>query len=658
MWRAGRYSPLGIIMRRRTLIASGAMPSGRPGARPTRPWHTFPPQAAFVVVTAFFTLLVGACGVDPSLPDLQDPSSDEASGNESTTTDGSAFVFDGEDDPALASLGYLEGELIVQTLPGADATDLAETFSTVGAVVVEQISELDTTILAVPPEALYSSAATLAEDEQIESLQKNYLFEPAALPNDPLLEDQAYLDQIDAAGAWAITAGDARVIIAILDSGVALDHVDLRDNLLDGLNVAAGNADASDVDGHGTAVAGAAAATADNGKGIAGVAGGASILPVRVTRPDGRAAASVIAKAIVSATQYGARVINVSFGPLQTDKTVLAACQRARNNGALVFISSGNDGKRKTSKANEAALFIGAVDARGERARFSAYGPYIDFVAPGVHVLTTDIDGGYRTVNGTSFSAPIAAAVAALVWSVEPNLRPVTVEDILRSTAVDLGIRLRDNEFGYGMVDAGAAVAAATSTVVETDSVGPTASISKPASGTTVKGKFRVVAKASDKYGVADVVLSIDGEPFATDTRSPYTFVVNSRRIGVGVHTLSVVATDTSGNVSKTVNREITIGGDSDDVASPELTIVFPANGAKVSGTVEVRAIATDNDALSRLVFKVDGKSLRSSRVSGVRVEKSFFWNTSGVSSGRHTISVTATDRAGLTATDSIRLTK
>ena len=616
-----------------------------------------PGQSALAVAT-FCLVMVAACGVDPAMTGPQNPSNTDPSGDGSSGGDWATFVFEGEaQDESLANLGYADGELVVQTLPGADAADLAETFSAVHATVIDQIVEIDTTILSVASDNLYPAAAALSEDEQIESLQKNYLLEPTALPNDPLLADQTHLDQIDAAGAWAITTGDERVIIAILDTGVALDHVDLRDNLLDGLNQADGNANASDVHGHGTAVAGAAAATADNGKGVAGVAWGCSILPVRVTRSDGRAASAVIAKAIISATRRGARVINISFGPLQTDKTVLAAAQLARNSGSLVFISSGNDGKRKSTSANAAALFIGAVDSSNKLASFSTNGPFIDFVAPGVRVLTTDIDGDYSPINGTSFSSPIAAGVAALVWSVEPDLRPVTVEEILRSTAVDLGACGRDDKFGYGAVDARAAVAAATSTVVETDAARPTTSVSAPADGATVKGKFRVAVTADDKYGVANVVLSIDGEPFATDTRSPYSFIVNSRLISAGVHTLSVVATDASGNSSKAATRRIVVGSDTNDTTSPELTIISPANGSRVFGTVEVKVIATDNEALSRLELKIDGKSERSDRVSGVRVEKCFFWNTSAVKSGSHTISVTATDRGGQTATESIRVT-
>ena len=618
------------------------------------------PRAAMGAL-AVATLLIGACGTPP-LTDLpEDPQSTSDNGEgEGTSTGGSGepFQFEGEDDPTLASLGYIEGELIVQTMPGAVPDDLAETFDAAGAVVIEQIPDIDTMVLSVPPEPLHAAAKLLAADEQIESLQKNYLFEMTQLPNDPLLADQTYLDQIDAAGAWAITTGNASVIIAILDSGVALDHVDLRDNLLEGLNVARRNADASDVHGHGTLVAGIAAAVADNGEGVSGVAAGVSILPVRVTRSDGRASASVIAKAILAATQRGAQVINVSFGPLQSDKTVRAASQRARNNGSLVFISSGNDGLMKRSRGNAAALFIGAVDESFAHAPFSTYGPFTDFVAPGVRLLTTEIEGGYKTVNGTSFSTPIVAAVAALVWSVEPDFRPVTVKKILKASAVDLGKPGRDDKFGYGMIDAGAAVAEAVRTEVEIDRTGPTLSISTPARGATVRGKFTVTAKASDKFGIADVVLSIDGEPFATDTRAPYSFIANSRRIGSGIHTLSLVATDTSGNSSKVVTRQIVVGRDSDDKTPPELTILSPASGAKVVGTVQIKVLATDNDGLASLKLVIDGKTLSSARVSGVRVQKSFFWNTSRASKGRHTIQIIATDSAGLTRKASIKLTK
>jgi len=612
------------------------------------PWARLrlsPSGGLFACVLA--SAVMSGCGVPPA--SVIDDSSD----------DGDGFQFEAElDDPALTSLEIEPDQLIVRTLPGAEAADLTLAYAAVDATVIESIPEIDATVLQVPAGTLFAASAALSADPSIEGIQKNYLYEEGATPNDPLLSQQGQIAQIGADDAWTVTSGSADVIIAILDSGVATDHPDLKGSLLPGINVVDGNADVSDVVGHGTAVAGAAAASGNNRTGVAGVAWGASILPIRVTRADGRASSSVIAKAIIAAVYNGAMVINVSFGPLQTDKTVLAAAQRARHNGALVFISSGNDGQTKTSAADDSALFIGAVDEASAVARFSTRGPFIDFVAPGVRVLTTERGGDYAPANGTSFASPIAAGVAALLWSVEPGFRPTTVVEIMQQTAADLGKAGRDGDYGYGLVDAAAAVDLARRTNVPVDSAPPALSVSSPADGATVSGKVTISAAATDRYGVADVVLSVDGEPIASDAVSPYTFSLNATGLSAGVHTLTLVATDTSGNASAPVERQINVGRGASDKTAPEVVIIAPTEGATVIGTVELRVLATDNAGLARIVFTVDGKTQSSAAVDGPRAEHSFFWNTSTLSSGRHTVQVTATDAAGLSSSASVVVRK
>ncbi len=633
----GLHSEAGLTLRNTCTVPPSDRCSGRSVAAPRA-------RARRRCVAAAVLAALAGCGVPSAPVDDNTPGGGD-----------NGFVFEAEkDDPALASLEIEPDQLIVQTLPGADPVDLANVYGAVGGTVVGTISEIDATILDVPAGTLATAAATLSADAAIEGIQKNYYYEEGATPNDPLVGDQTQISQIGADEAWTMTSADADVIIAILDSGVALDHPDLRDNLLAGINVADGNANAADVAGHGTAVAGAAAASGNNRTGVAGVAWGASILPVRVTRTDGLAASSVIAKAIIVAMQNGAQVINVSFGPLQADKVVLAAAQRARNNGALVFISSGNDGQSKTSAATDAALFIGAVDESSAVARFSTRGPFIDFVAPGVRVLTTERGGDYAAANGTSFASPVAAGVAALIWSVDAGFRPTTVVEIMQDSAADLGKKGRDSEYGYGLVDAAAAVELARRTDVPTDTTPPTLSVSSPADGASVKGRITVKATASDRFGVADVVLSVDGEPFATDATSPYTFALNTAALSAGVHTLALVATDTSGNASAAVERQISVGRASDDRTPPEVVIISPTEGASVIGTVELRVLATDNAALARISYAVDGRTQSSANVDGPRAEHSFIWNTTGLATGSHTVQVTVTDAAGLSASATV----
>lgn len=600
------------------------------------------------LVAAYVTL--GGCG---SAPDgaTDAPPADDPAGP-------AAFLFEGDDDPALDASGFIEDELLVRTLPGADAIDLLAFYADVGAAPIDRLEDIDTTVLSVAPENLVAAASLLAADDRIEGVFKNRLYAGDLLPNDPRISDQSHLSAMGLPDAWATTMGAADIIIAILDTGVSPTHPDLQAKLLAGYNTADDNADSSDVHGHGTAVAGAAAAIADNAEGVAGAAWNCPILPIRIARPDGRASSRAIAAGILKAVERGAKIINISFGPLDSDSTVLSAAQTARAGGSLVIIAAGNDGALKTSTDHESALFIGALAEDNTLASFSNRGPFVDFTAPGVRILTTDISGGYSRYNGTSFAAPLASGVAALVWSVDKSFKPATVESILTGSAQDLGTTGRDTSFGYGSIRADAAVALARQTRESTDRTPPTVSIDSPVANATVSGTTRVSVSASDVGGVASVTLFVDNTPLATDKTAPYVFSLNAAKLSVGTHTLTAVAADASGNQATSRAIRIIIAGATADTSPPTVTILSPSAGARVVGTVEARALMTDNAALSRVVWSVNGTPMRSQQISGTRTEDVFYWRTSALSTGAHTLKVSVTDVAGMTASAQISVTR
>ncbi|MCC7292683.1 MAG: S8 family serine peptidase [Phycisphaerales bacterium] len=590
-------------------------------------------------------LLLSGCGAST-------PSQDGANDNTSPAGSGGAFVFEEETaDASLAELGFVEDELIVHTLPGADSAALDDAYEAAGASAIAAIPEVNAVVLSVAPEDLNASAAALSANELIESVRKNYLYEQNVVPNDTWTADQSHLEQLGLPQAWDVTTGFSEIIIAILDTGVLPSHEDLKAKLLSGFNTVDNNVNSADVHGHGTAVAGSAAAISNNGKGVAGVCWDCPLLPVRVSLPDGRASSRAIAAAILWAVNHDAKVINISFGPLESDKTVLAAAQSARNHGCLVFIAAGNEAQIKTTADSESALFVGAVDEDNAPAEFTNIGPFVDFTAPGVGIVTTNSSGGYAAYNGTSFSSPIAAGVGALVWSINPAWRPATIESILQGSVVDLGTNGRDTTFGYGLVHASAAVNRALDTNEPADTTAPTLTVSEPVDGAAVAGKIKIVAAATDASGVADVVLSLDGVPYATDSTAPYKLSLDTAPLASGSHTLSVVATDVAGNASAAKTLRISTAAVSADKTAPAATIITPSNGATVIGTVEARALLTDNAALAKVEWLVDNKSVRTQKISGVRVEDTFFWQTSSLAKGSHTVVVKVTDAAGLSST-------
>jgi hypothetical protein len=412
-------------------------------------------------------------------------------------------------------------------------------------------------------------------------------------------------------------------------------------------------------------VAGVVAAASNNGLGVAGVSWASAIMPLRVTNTSGQASSRAIAAGLIWAVNRGATVMNVSFAPLGSDRTVLRAARFARSAGGSVFISAGNDGALSPADANPNTIFVGATDLSNGLASFSTTGSFVDLVAPGVRIRTTAPDNAYQTVSGTSFSSPVAAGVAALVWSVRPELRPATVERILAETATDLGPAGKDDSFGAGLIDAAAAVQQAPGTIEVDDAIAPTVKITEPNDGESVSGVINVTATASDDHGIADVVLSIDGRPFATDTAEPYKFAVNTTKATPGVHTLTCTASDEAGNPSTPVSVQIVVGeeslGSTDgpaDTIDPRVVINFPVDGTSVVGSVGIQATARDNAGLARAEWFVDGAAKQTTSISGTRAVVNFVWDAASYSNGSHTIAVRVTDAAHNRAVAAIALIK
>jgi subtilisin family serine protease len=598
-----------------------------------------------------------------------DPPADEQSDSPSS----GSFSFAADADPEIAALPFESRTVIARILPGAATGDLNEAYETLGVTILEELTEVQSVVLDTNGQDETAVAAAASEIDLFEEMNKSYEYEvqQTRTPNDPEFSSQGYFDQIRAADAWGITTGSEDILIAIVDTGVELDHPDLFDKLVPGWNIYDDNNDPSDVFGHGTSVAGSAAAVSDNRSGVAGVAWDNPILPVRVSDERGRASSRNIASGIIWAVNRGAKIINVSFAPIAADRTILAAAAYARSSGALVFISTGNNGRAFSATRDDSAIFVGAVDDRDELASFSNTGLYVDLVAPGTRIRTTKTGRGYGNVNGTSFASPIAAGVAALVWSVNPDFRPTTVQDILMSTTIDLGARGRDDFFGEGLVDAGEAVSEAMQTVEIVDNTAPSVVFTSPADLSTVTGYVRASVTAFDNLEVADVVLSLDGVPFATDTATPFSFVVNASDLENGVHTLTAVASDSSGNMSTSARVRIRVTGgsgassgsggssaaDGDDIA-PEAVINFPTDGSRVFSSVGLQATLTDNSALRRVEWLVDGVRVESSTLTGTRQTVSFLWNAGTALRGSHTVTVRVEDSSRNISTTSITLVK
>jgi len=301
-----------------------------------------------------------------------------------------------------------------------------------------------------------------------------------ALAADPRRDEQWGLEMVRAAGAWPTSTG-VGAIVAVIDTGVQLDHPDLGDRLASGFDFVGDDpiepgdedSDPDDGNGHGTHVTGIVAANRDNNEGITGVAPGARVLPLRVLDDNGEGYADDTIKAIDRAIDEHVHVINLSLGdflPLQStlfnDPAYKSVLQRAVGAGIVVVIAAGNNSLPKCENPNvEGIVCVGAVDNTRTRSAFSSFGSNVDLMAPGgsglggssEDVLSTYIDSGYESISGTSQATPHVAGVAALLVSLGLSGREAA--DRLVATAADAGAPGPDNTYGAGIVDAEAAVA-------------------------------------------------------------------------------------------------------------------------------------------------------------------------------------------------------
>src|SRR4051794_20481884 len=352
--------------------------------------------------------------------------------------------------------------------PGGDSAARA-----VGGRVGERVGRTGFRVVSVWRTGRRAALLRLRADRRVAAAEPDYVRRAAAEPSDPFWAKsgaQQPLRVLRAPAGWDIQHA-AGAVIAVVDSGVDLDHPDLADRLLPGRDYVGGDLDPrddtiGDARGHGTQVAGIAAAATDNARGIAGVAWGARILPVKVLDRFGSGYDSDVAAGMTWAADQGADVINLSLGGAADSAVLRDAVAYAGGRGSTVVAAAGNDGGRATSypAAIPSVIAVSAGTRTGEPAYFSNHGSWVDLSAPGVEVLTTDLAAGpaeaYAFASGTSFAAPHVAGAAALLSAQHPDWSAAQIADRLQAAAQDLGPPGVDPYHGAGRLDVAAALGA------------------------------------------------------------------------------------------------------------------------------------------------------------------------------------------------------
>lgn len=431
----------------------------------------------------------------------------------------------------------------------------------------------------------------------------------ATIPNDTQFGSQWNLPAVHAQQAWDRTTGSADVVVAVIDSGVDATHPDLAGQLLPGYDAA--NATAlptgnSDLQGHGTSVTGVIAAATDNNTGLASLGWRTRVLPIRAGDANGSMAVSAEVRAIRYAADQGVRVINLSLGGCAYLQSEADAVTYAQSKGALIVAAAGNESYRGTPRSYPAAfpnvIGVAATGFDGTAAQYSNTGDYVDIAAPGgsgdadathsIAVLARG--GGYRFIDGTSFSAPTVAAAAALIWSVKPSATAQEVQAALTSTAADIGVAGRDDVYGYGMLDAGRAVTSvmpptsAPPTPTPAGSPSPSPSATQPASPAPTATSSPKPMQAAPTVALSPSVISAGQTVTVTYSGTPNT------RIQV------LSRTQPSVNFTQIASLMLDSSGFASSMHKPQRNtrITARAEGGPLSANaplVEVRSVASLN---------------------------------------------------------------
>lgn len=320
---------------------------------------------------------------------------------------------------------------------------------------VNQVFHIIPAVVATLPESAVEALSRNKNVKYIESDSYNQFV--TALDNavDPTDEVIPWgVDRIDADLAWQYSTGK-KVRVAVIDTGIDMDHPDLQANIHGGINTIAPSPQYPDPDnfdddhGHGTFVAGIIAAV-DNNIGVIGVAPNAWLYGVKVLNSGGAGYISDIIEGIEWCIDKDMQVINMSFGGLYSE-ALQDACDAAWDHGCILVACLGTSG---VSYPAGYSSVIGVAATDRDDIQWYEYGEELELVAPGEGILSTVPGGGYAVMTGTSFGCPHVAGTAALVIARHPLYTNSVVRVILQRTAEDLGAPGWDPYYGYGMVDA------------------------------------------------------------------------------------------------------------------------------------------------------------------------------------------------------------
>lgn len=442
---------------------------------------------------------------------------------------------------------YVPSEILVKFKPGLSDKEVDNINAKYEASVLHTSPYAGFKTLKVPKsKTVEEMVEVYSKNPNVEYAVPNYVMYATMVPNDPLYEPYQWnfktLNGINVTDAWDISTGTG-VIVAVIDTGVAFNAPDLsQTNFVQGYDFVNYDTDPADDEGHGTHVAGTIAQSTNNGIGVAGVAYGCTIMPVKVLDASGSGTLSQLVEGIYYASgknsQYKADVISMSLGfppSVSANKLrpLLSALDYAYSQGIVIVAAAGNDATSTVCypAAYEKCIAVGATRYDGTRPYYSNYGSALDIMAPGGD-MSIDQSGDdqpdgilqntlayspgtfdYYFYQGTSMATPHVSGVAALLIA-NGVTEPENVRQAMQSTAKDMGATGWDSGYGWGIVDAYKALAYYSSPEpaeqVSIDNVGVTYS-TKPA-GKNKLVTAKVIVTIVDDNGINVKGATVSGE--------------------------------------------------------------------------------------------------------------------------------------------------
>jgi thermitase len=473
--------------------------------------------------------------------------------------------------------------ILVKFRPGTSAAVQAAVHRSHAGTVVDELKQLGVEVVRVPGNAP-DYAKAYGRDAAVAYAEPNAQAQAADVPNDPSFSLQWGLNKIRAADAWSVTHGSSSAVVAVLDTGVSLSHPDLASKIIASKNFSS-SATVDDVNGHGTHVAGIAAAATNNGVGVAGVGYSAEIENVKVLGDDGTGSYAAIAQGITWAADNGANVINMSLVGTSASSTLESAVNYAWSKGVVVVAAAGNNANSTPTYPAyyTNAIAVAATTDLDQLAPFSDYGNWVDVAAPGISIYST-IPSGYGYKSGTSMASPYVAGLAAPLFSrlADTNGNGHVNDEVrsqIQATADNIGV----SGIGSGRIDAYRAVTELGSTV--------------PAATGTISGK---VTDASTGAAIAGATISDGSATAVSDSIGLYTLA----NVAAGSYTVTAAAagyTNSSQSVSLTSGQSATANLALNKVATAGAilgTVTDSATGAAITGaTVTNGSTSATTDA-------------------------------------------------------------